>query len=43
VKVVVKELDDVLFRDVGDRIKNSGRCVSATRVILVSLLSVLYK
>ena len=25
VKVLVKELDDVLMRDVGDRIKNSGR------------------
>jgi len=25
VKVLVKELDDVLLRDVGDRIKNSGR------------------
>jgi len=25
VKVLVKELDDVLMRDVGDRVKNSGR------------------
>jgi len=25
VKVLVRELDDVLLRDVGDRIKNSGR------------------
>jgi len=25
VKVMVKELDDVLLRDVGDRIKNSGK------------------
>lgn len=27
VKVMIKELDDVLLRDVGDRIKNSGRPV----------------
>lgn len=26
-QILIKELDDVLLRDVGDKIKDSGKCV----------------
>ena len=32
VKVIVRELDDVLFRDVGNKMANDGRCGVFVRV-----------
>jgi len=42
VKVLVKELDDVLLRDVGDRIKNCGKYVKA-KITVAPFIETWYK